>query len=356
MSGTSLDGVDAVLTDFSQGAPVTRETLYVPFDGDLRADLKSLQQKGADELHRAAIAANRLTETYAGASLKLISQAQVSRTDVSAIGAHGQTVRHRPELGYTMQLNNPALLAERTGIAVVADFRSRDIAAGGQGAPLVPAFHEAVFASPTNTRVIVNLGGIANITVLQPGQPVIGFDTGPANTLLDNWAARHLGSPFDMGGSWASGGRASIPLLDRMLSDPFFAKLHPKSTGQDLFNMAWIEKHLIAHEEPVNVQATLAKLTADTVLGAIRRASGAHKVEAFACGGGAHNAHLMGLLRAGDDQISWSTTAALGIDPDWVEATAFAWLAFQTISGKPGSLPSVTGARGPRVLGAVYPA
>ncbi len=356
MSGTSLDGVDAVLTDFSHGTPVTRDTLYAPFDAALRAELKSLQQVGADELHRAAIAGNQVAEAYAVASLKLISQANIATRDVGAIGAHGQTVRHRPELGYTIQLNNPALLAERTGIAVVADFRSRDIAAGGQGAPLVPAFHQAVFTSTSTTRVIVNLGGIANITVLQPGQPVIGFDTGPANTLLDDWVARHLGTAFDTGGAWAAGGEVDLRLLDRLLDDPFFAKPHPKSTGQDHFNKTWLECRLSGKEAPVNVQATLAQLTARTVIGAIRSAAGTQPVEAFACGGGAHNAHLMAQLRAADDRIAWDSTAALGIAPDWVEATAFAWLAHQTISGRPGSLSTVTGARGPRILGAVYPA
>jgi len=354
MSGTSLDGVDAALADFSAGQPRTLATHFAPFDADLRAELLALQSPADNELERAALAANRLVRAYAHAVAAVLAEADVEPQAVRALGAHGQTIRHRPELGFTLQLNNPALLAELTGCAVVADFRARDIAAGGQGAPLVPAFHQAVFGAPGQTRVIVNIGGIANLTLLDADGGILGFDTGPGNVLMDLWIGRHQGKTHDAGGAWAAGGQVLPALLAQWLADPYFALPPPKSTGRDLFNPAWLARHTAAHA-PADVQATLCELTAGSIVEAIRRQVGNAPADIFVCGGGVHNATLQARLASLSPQWRWQSTAALGVAPDWVEALAFAWLAHQTLSAAPGNLASVTGAAGSRVLGAVYP-
>lgn len=355
MSGTSLDGIDAVLASFAGGHPICRAMHYVPFEEHLRTEALALSSVGRDELHRAATLGNRLAEAYAAAISDLLAQAGVAAKSVRAIGCHGQTVRHAPELGYTLQLNNPALLAELTGIAVVSDFRSRDIAAGGQGAPLVPAFHDAAFRDGQRHRVILNIGGIANLTDLAPGQPTRGFDCGPGNMLLDAWAQRHLDRPFDAGGDWSRQGRAIPHLLSRLLSHPFLAAPPPKSCGREQFNVEWLESQLVGTEVAEDVQATLTDFTADAATAAIHdHCRGAQEV--YVCGGGAHNHALMAALRERMSECRVDTTELLGLPPDWVEAMAFAWLAHQRLCDQPGNLPAVTGARGPRVLGAVYPA
>ena len=361
MSGTSLDGVDAVLVEFTDQLPRTLATHYAPFETTLRATLLALQSPGDNELERSALAANQLVLAYAAAVHSLLVDARVGASDVAAIGVHGQTVRHRPDQGFTIQLNNPALLAELTGISVVADFRSRDIAAGGQGAPLVPAFHQAVFGSPELDRVVINIGGIANLTHLPANGHVTGFDTGPGNTLMDAWADRHLGVPFDVSGKWAATGKILPKLLEQLLSEPYFAQDPPKSTGRDLFHTAWFAGHLSGGESAVDVQATLAALTARSISGALstiatRGAVAGRPLEAYVCGGGAHNDHLMSLLRDYAPAYTWNTTEELGVPADWVEAVAFAWLGQQLLAGRCASLPQVTGAKGPRLLGAIYPA
>jgi anhydro-N-acetylmuramic acid kinase len=274
---------------------------------------------------------------------------------VRAIGCHGQTVRHLPQQGYTLQLNQPALLAELSGIDVIDDFRSRDIAAGGQGAPLVPAFHAAQFASDQQHRIILNIGGIANLTHLQPGIPVSGFDCGPGNMLLDAWAQRHLGQPYDAGGIWGGSGKQHSQLLAKLLSHPYLAASPPKSCGREQFNIEWLLSQLDGTETPVDVQATLIELTARAAQQAIQREYGTPD-ELYVCGGGAHNAILLTRLAVNLPQTRVLTTDALGLPADWVEAVAFAWLAWRFLQGLPGNLAEVTGARGPRLLGAIHPA
>lgn len=355
MSGTSLDGVDCALADFAGAAPKTVATHFAPFDAPLRAELLALQGKTDNELDRAALAANHLVRAYAGAVASVLKQSGVDAGAIRAIGAHGQTIRHRPEAGYTLQINNPALLAELTGISVVADFRARDIAAGGQGAPLVPAFHRAVFGATGKARVIVNIGGIANLTVLAADGGVLGFDTGPGNVLMDLWIQRHQGATHDAGGAWAASGNVLPDLLAKLRAEPYLALKPPKSTGRDLFNPDWLARHVGGAAAPADVQATLCEFTAATIVDAIAAQMGDTSVEIFVCGGGVHNTTLQARLRALATRWSWQGTDALGVDPDWVEAMAFAWLAQQTLEGQPGNIASVTGARGPRVLGALYP-
>ncbi|WP_313378783.1 anhydro-N-acetylmuramic acid kinase [Achromobacter insolitus] len=359
MSGTSVDGVDGVLVRLGDGQPpAVQASASLPMPADLRRELLALNQSDDDELARAALAANSLARLYAQAVAALLQHAGVAAGDVAAIGAHGQTVRHRPDLGYTVQLNAPALLAELTGIDVVADFRSRDVAAGGQGAPLVPPFHAAIFGAPQG-RAVLNLGGIANVTLLEPGHAPRGFDTGPANVLLDGWCQRHLGQAYDADGRWAATGQVLAPLLEQLISsEPWFALPPPKSTGRDLFNMQWLDERLAAFDgpkpSPQDVQATLQRLTARTVANAIDAAA-ASTQEVFVCGGGARNTGLMREL-AYCLQRPVRPTDALGVPAQEVEALAFAWLAQAFMQRRPAGLPAVTGARGPRILGALYPA
>jgi anhydro-N-acetylmuramic acid kinase len=358
MSGTSLDGVDAVLADFSNGVRVLGHHA-LPFEPALRHAFLQLNQSGPDELHRAALAANSLVKVYAQAVRQLLLDTDVPASDVAAIGAHGQTVRHQPGhhdgTGYSLQINNPSLLAELTAMRVVADFRSRDIAAGGQGAPLVPAFHQHMFAEPGRTVAVLNIGGISNLSVLAP-QHVSGFDCGAGNVLLDYWCQRHTGLAFDKDGAWAATGHCHPALLERLLSESFLHLAPPKSTGRDLFHADWLNAHLEKFDSlsAVNVQATLTAFTARVCVNDVRR----HAPDAtrlLVCGGGAYNRHLMQLLQEGLPDMTVSTTEASGLPPLQVEATAFAWLAQQTCLNLPGNLPAVTGAHGPRVLGGIYP-
>lgn len=355
MSGTSLDGIDAALVDFSTPSGTLVASHFAAYPDDLRAEALALNGRCDDELDRAARLSIRLADAYADAVLALLATAGRSAADIAAIGCHGQTIRHRPERHYTIQLGDGARLAERTGIPVVTDFRSRDIAAGGQGAPLVPAFHRAAFADPTRARVVVNLGGIANLTRLAPDRPVIGFDTGPGNVLLDAWASAHIGARVDAGGALAASGQVVPAMLAAMRADPYFALPPPKSTGRDLFHRAWLDRFVRTHAAPADVQATLAELTAATLADAIgRHCDGT--TEVYLCGGGVHNADLVRRIRSALSGCRVESTQALGVDPDWVEAIAFAWLAQRALAGLPGNVPEVTGAAGPRILGAIHPA
>lgn len=357
MSGTSLDGVDAVLAEIGPTGPIRLlHSHYLPYPEALRTQLLALHAPQANEIHLAALAANDLARLYADAVNALLGDG--ARDSVRAIGCHGQTLRHRPADGYTLQIGNAALLAELTGIAVVADFRSRDIAAGGQGAPLVPAFHAHVLRDPVIHRVIANVGGIANVTDLPPTGPVRGWDTGPGNLLLDAWILRHQGAHYDPDGRWAASGRVHPALFDALTDHAYLRQPPPKSAGREQFNLDWLDAVLAGLHEavaPADVQATLLEFTAASLADAVRRdCAGAR--ELCVCGGGAHNGALMRRVRARLAGVEVDTTTALGIDPDWMEALAFAWLARQTLHRAPGNLPAVTGARGERVLGAVYPA
>ena len=369
MSGTSLDGVDGVLA--SLGSDGQLEVLahdFVPFAATFRSELLALNQSGPNELHRSALAGNAIARHYADVVSALLHQTGLQAAQVSAIGAHGQTVRHRPlefdadparhwpAVGYTLQLINPALLAELTGIDVVADFRSRDLAAGGQGAPLVPAFHQGVFSQPGRCVAVLNIGGIANLSVLKADGTVLGWDCGPGNALMDFWCNRHTGQTFDRDGAWAASGKLHPELLFNLASDPFLRKPPPKSTGRDLFNPAWLKHHLSLFEDlkHADVQATLCTFTAyASSQDLLRYAPEASQL--VVCGGGALNGELMRQMAAHLPGVPVLNSEALGLPPLQVEAAAFAWLAFKTLRRETSSLPSVTGAQGARVLGAIYP-
>ena len=363
MSGTSMDGVDGVLASFADdGRIATLAAAHLPFPDTLRSALMALQAPGENEIHREALAANALARLYAQCVTALLDEAAQRSGAVRAIGVHGQTIRHQPALGYTRQTNNPALLAELAGIDVIADFRSRDIAAGGQGAPLVPAFHQAVFSAPAETRVVANIGGIANISILAPGSgTVTGFDTGPGNVLMDHWIMQHRGQRYDESGAWAASGQPSQSLLQALLEEPYLALPPPKSTGRDLFHAAWLASRLHGFDTlaPADVQATLARYTAITLAQAIHQYAPAADA-VYICGGGACNRHLMDLLSEAlatcGQPVTLLATDALGVAAQHVEALAFAWLAHRFEQRSAGNLPAVTGALGPRVLGALYPA
>lgn len=353
MSGTSLDGVDAVLVDLAQSNPQLIAKHYLPFGDALKNDLLALHLPSHNELHHAQLVGNQLAHLYAQSISPLLAQTQLSAEQITAIGCHGQTIRHCPEHGYTLQIGNAALLAELTGITVVSDFRSRDIAAGGQGAPLVPAFHDKVLRHPDIHRVIVNIGGISNLTSLAPDAATSGFDCGPGNLLMNAWCMQHRGKDYDDNGAWAASGKVLPALLEQMLAEPFFALPPPKSSGRDLFNMAWLDKKLSNSEKAEDVQATLLELTCQTIAQAIQKyCTGA--TEIYLCGGGAHNQALRNRLIALLPGSTVQTTDTLGVDGDFLEAIAFAWLAQQTLLGQPANLPLVTGARHPCILGAIY--
>ena len=353
MSGTSLDGIDAVLVRFSEANAQLVTQHFMPFDATLKAELLALHTPSVNELHRSLLVSNQLARLYARSIELLLSTAQILPQQVRAIGCHGQTVRHCPEQGYTVQLGNGALLAELTGITVINDFRSRDIAAGGQGAPLVPAFHHRVLRDNATHRVIVNIGGISNLTNLAPYGATSGFDCGPGNLLMDAWCSEHRGQPYDQGGRWAAMGQVLPDLLAAMLNESYFAQPAPKSTGRDLFNMTWLRSYLRGDERAEDIQATLLELTALTIAQAIQKdCLGA--AEIYVCGGGAHNDTLMHRLQSHLPQVKTASTAALGVSPDYLEAIAFAWLAEQTLLNQAANLPLVTGASHPCVLGAIH--
>lgn len=360
MSGTSLDGVDAALLEFSSEPGTSRllHTHSLPYPAELRAELLDLHSIGNNELERTAITANTLSRLYAEVVHKLLASAGIHPKQIQAIGCHGQTIRHQPQLGFTMQIVNASLLAELTGITVVADFRARDIAAGGQGAPLVPAFHHAAFGHATLNRIVVNIGGIANLSYLPAQGTVTGFDSGPGNMLMDAWTELHLGQRYDESGQWAASGQVIPELLQQLLTEPYFTQPPPKSTGRDLFSLGWLQTYLRPDYAAQDVQRTLLELTAVTITSAIHQycltSDGAYIDEVYLCGGGAYNSALLQCLQQLLQPIPIRLSDALGISVSWVEAAAFAWLARQTLDKLPGNLPAVTGASGPRILGAVY--
>ncbi|WP_313026526.1 anhydro-N-acetylmuramic acid kinase [Pseudomonas lopnurensis] len=356
MSGTSLDGLDIALIEQDSHTRLVA-TLFQPMPAPLRHELLALCSSGNDELARAAIAEQCWVELAADSIQLLLSEQQISPQAVRAIGSHGQTVRHEPHRGFTIQIGNPALLAELTGIAVVGDFRRRDVAAGGQGAPLVPAFHEAVFGCDRRTRAVLNIGGFSNLSLLSPNVSTRGFDCGPGNVLMDAWIQRKRNLAFDRNGEWAGSGTVDQDLLAALLGEGFFATRGPKSTGRELFNLPWLDAHLTRHAglRPENVQATLLELTARSISDALLEAQ-PQTQELLVCGGGAHNDALMQRLQALLPTCEVSSTGTYGVPPDWVEAMAFAWLAHCCLEGIPANRPGVTGARGSRILGAIYPA
>ena len=361
ISGTSMDGVDAALVDFGGGGVTTVATRATSIPDDLRRELHALAQDRSAAAIRFWTADSRLGTLFADTALALLDAAGVDARDVTAIGSHGQTVYHAPAAAppLTVQLGDPNVIAERTGITTVADFRRRDIAAGGEGAPLAPAFHRAVFSAPGVDRAVLNLGGIANVSVLpaDPDRPPLGFDTGPANTLLDAFVRRRFGADMDRDAALASDGEVIPSLLGALLEEPYFDRAPPKSTGRELFNEAWLDARLAAHEraESRDVLRTLCELTVETAVAAVERFAPPTR-ELFLCGGGARNPLVTARIAERAAPIRVDTTAALGIDPDWVEAAAFAWLAMRTLAGEAGNAPAVTGAGREAVLGGIYPA
>ena len=355
MSGTSLDGADAALVDFSAGFPRTLAFATVPFPSDLRDRILALCEPGRDPLELSGTVSVELADLYARAVEGVIAGGGIDRREIAAVGCHGQTVRHRPDLGFTIQLNDPARLAELTGIDVVADFRRRDMAAGGQGAPLVPAFHEAVFRDNRMSRAVVNIGGISNVTWLPAARATVGFDCGPGNVLLDGWARRHIGAHFDENGAWAARGHTDTALLERLLDEPFLSSPPPKSTGRELFRLDWLEDRLAPGMAPADVQSTLTDFTAHAIVGAIDRFCGGTE-EIYLEGGGARNGALVSRITALANGRPVAPTDVLGVPTQHVESMAFAWLAMKCVRREPVDLTAATGARAPRVLGAVYPA
>lgn len=362
MSGTSLDGVDGVLAELAANGNILRVLAHhhSAFDNALAQELLALQAPTHNELHRAALAANALAALYASTVEALLAHTHTSREDVRCVAAHGQTVRHRPDMGYTLQLLNASLLAELTSIPVVADFRSRDVAAGGQGAPLVPAFHRALFGRTGRHRLIVNLGGICNVTFLDGTEQVIGYDIGPCNIVLDAWTQRHLGQAYDDRGAWSGIGEVQADLLDVLLEEPFFAEAPPKSTGRDHFNLEWLDERLSAFGDraPEDVARTLVELIAQLVAREIEE-SRPRVDEVIFCGGGTYNLTLTGAISASASlyapNVTCTSSESHGVPPLQVEALAFAWLGYMHMSDQPGNLPEVTGADDYRVLGAYYP-
>ena len=361
MSGTSVDAIDVAAVDFSSTQPRLIASLTYPYPAELRQQVLALCQPGANEINRMGATDIALGKTFSAAVLELLNQAKLSAKDIIAIGCHGQTIRHQPETEhpFSLQIGDANQIAHRTGITTVADFRRRDMAAGGQGAPLVPAFHQAILSSPKNPRWIVNIGGMANITAL-PIQgspaPVIGFDTGPGNVLMDAWIHQQLNQPFDRNGDWANSGKIIAPLLKQLLAHEYFRRPPPKSTGRELFHLDWLEQQLknFPHTAAENIQATLLAFTAETIALGIRMSS-AHTVgEVILCGGGTHNSALKNYLNKLLSPLSVITSDVLGINSDHMEAMAFTWLAKQTLEQQSGNLPSVTGAEKPVILGAIY--
>lgn len=356
MSGTSLDGLDIALIEQGEQLKLLA-THYLPMPADLRQQLLALCASGPDEIARAALAENHWASLAAAGIQQLLKTQGLQPDAIRAIGSHGQTIRHEPARGFTVQIGNPALLAELTGITVVADFRRRDVAAGGQGAPLVPAFHETLFGRLGQRLAVLNVGGFSNLSLIEHDKPVHGFDCGPGNVLLDAWVERKRGQAYDADGAWAATGVVQTDLLDALLSDPFFAGSGPKSTGREVFNLPWLDGHLarMPHYRDEDVQATLLELTARSIIESLRDAQ--QGTEALlVCGGGARNGALMARLDALLPDARVTSTQAYGVDPDWVEGMAFAWLAHCCLEGIAANRPSVTAAKGLRVLGAIYPA
>jgi anhydro-N-acetylmuramic acid kinase len=363
MSGTSIDAIDSAIVAYKDGTPTLRATREHSIPQKTRSRIAEISASGDDEIERLGRLDRELGILFGDAALALLQEAKVAASDITGIGSHGQTIRHRPpsalahpDQSFTLQIGDPNTIAERTGITTVADFRRRDIAAGGEGAPLAPGFHAAVFAQHGINRAIVNIGGIANASILRGTQLLAGYDTGPGNTLLDNWILKQCGTPYDRNGHWAAGGEVSAPLLQMLLGHPYFMQTGPRSTGKEDFNLTWLHKCLTSLPAitPQDIQATLAELTAASIVKGIA-SSGVEIEEVYVCGGGAHNTDLMRRLSNQLTPTVLDSTAAIGLDPDWVEAVAFAWLARQTLEYLAGNAPVVTGAAGPRILGGIFP-
>ncbi len=354
MSGTSVDGINAVIVDFAEAQPALIAQHYEPYTNEFRQQILQLCHPGEDEVNRLGELDILIGKQFANATHVLLQQNNMTAQHIRAIGSHGQNVRHDPARHFTLQIGDPNVIAAETGITTIADFRRRDLAWGGQGAPLVPGFHQSVFATSKTNRVIVNIGGIANITLLPKDntQPTMGFDTGPGNTLLDAWAEKHLQKPYDDQGAFARLGTLQHELLTRLQNDAYFKLSPPKSTGREYFNLKWLAAFSPDSFEPADVQSTLVELTAQSILQAIQFYFS--EAEIFVCGGGIHNIYLMQRLNALAQNFSLDSTEKLGIHPDWVEAMAFAWLAKQTLAGQPGNLTAVTGAKRASILGGVY--
>ena len=350
MSGTSADGIDAALVDFNTLQPKLIATHYNEFTPKLRQTVLDICRPGHDEINRLGELDILLGKEFARAANTLLQHHHINPKHIRAIGSHGQTIRHHPQRQFTLQIGDPNIIAAETGITTVADFRRRDMAYGGQGAPLVPAFHQHIFSKKNTHRAVVNIGGIANITLLTSS--VLGFDTGPGNTLLDAWTEKHLQQRCDKNGAWAAQGILNPSLLKNLLDDPFFKLPPPKSTGREYFNLMWLEKYLPANLSAIDVQTTLVELTACSIISAIKNYLSTGEI--LICGGGIHNAFLLERLKTLADPLSVHSTEQAGINPDWVEAIAFAWLAKQTLDKKPGNLIAVTGAKQPTILGGVY--
>jgi len=363
MSGTSLDAIDAALVSFADERPVLHHAINYPLSESLRDDIRALCTPGDNEIDRMGQLDIVLGNTFAAAVKQLLADAGIDATQIHAIGSHGQTVRHRPRLEkgkcFTLQIGDPNTIAELTGITTIADFRRRDMAVGGQGAPLVPAFHATFFSTDTQARVILNIGGMANVTLLPADTktPVSGFDTGPGNILLDSWIQQQQQQPFDHDGQWAASGTVNLSLLDLLLKDDFFRLIPPRSTGREYFNLAWLQQYLDKYEHtlsPVDVQATLSELTATSIADAIKKYA-AEYTELVVCGGGVRNADLMQRLIKKRASTIVKTSDDYGLPAEWMEAVAFAWLARERLAQRPGNLPGVTGASRPVVLGGIYP-
>ncbi|HSW69486.1 MAG TPA: anhydro-N-acetylmuramic acid kinase [Gammaproteobacteria bacterium] len=352
MSGTSIDGIDAALVDFSQKNLRLVDSYFLPYPLDLRKRILDLCQPGENEINRLGEMDVLLGKKFVSAVQHLLQKNRIDPADVRAIGSHGQTIRHHPKEKFTLQIGDPNIIAAETGITTISDFRRRDIAWGGQGAPLVPAFHQAVFSADED-RAIVNIGGIANVTLLQKNnKKVLGFDPGPGNMLLDAWAEKHLQQPQDHEGNWGRKGIIQNNLLNKMLEDPYFTQPPPKSSGREYFNLHWLQQFSIENFQPVDIQATLTELTAQSILQAIQSYSSSREI--VLCGGGVHNVFLLERLCKLGTQYKIASTEKYGIHPDWVEAIAFAWLAKQTLGKQPGNLATVTGAKQESILGGVY--
>lgn len=356
MSGTSLDGIDVSLSRIDNGSIQQLGCCYTSYPASLKQELHSLCSPAENELLRLSLAEQEWAKLAAGSINQLLQQQQLQSSDICAIGSHGQTIRHHPELGFSVQIGAPALLAELTQITVVTHFRQRDIAAGGQGAPLVPAFHQWLFQHLNTELAVVNIGGFSNVSFISPQQPTTGFDCGPGNVLLDAWIELHQQQAYDNNGAWAASGQLNQPLLEQLLTDDFFQRSGPKSTGRELFNLPWLQQHLQQHSQiaPADVQCTLTELSAQAISQAVIKHN-AKITELWLCGGGARNLFLRDRISHLLPDIEVKTSDAAGIDADWMEAMAFAWLAYMCLTEQSASLPQVTGARGARILGAVYP-
>lgn len=352
ISGTSADGIDAALVDFGDSKPRLLDAHCPKFSDELRSRILSLTQPGHDEINRLGKLDVELGQAFANAANHLLEKNHLTSTQIRAIGSHGQTIRHHPQHNFTLQIADPNIIAARTAITTIADFRRRDMAVGGQGAPLVPGFHHYVLRTPEIDRVIVNIGGVANITILAGNRPVFGYDTGPGNNLMDAWTNLHWGRPYDKKGEIGTKGQKNPELLKKLLDDEYFKMSYPKSTGPEYFNLAWLEKYLPENISREDVQTTLAEFTAQSIISEIKKHMSTGEI--IICGGGVHNDFLMRCLALSADTFTVFSSQHFGIDPDWMEAMAFAWLAKQTLEGKCGNITHVTGASSPVILGGVY--